>query len=197
MRRQIWRTTLAALLASASLGAGAGMSLPITAVELDGVSMAKLRGSIALPRPDLAITELLTYVYPEDILRKDSPRSAPYASFSTEVFETGPGYQRKRVGNCKFEQAQWTCRGHDMIAFDNGIAAGVSTTMPTAMVLRILNFAQQLAADERKFFITSYDNGDRFSVTVGDGCTSTMSLRRKGETFEVVFPEWRNARVCH
>lgn len=201
MRRRpmIWSATLAVLLGSASLGAGA-VPIPIEGVELDGVSMAKLRGAIALPRPGIAITELLTFVYRSDILlRTDSPRSAPYASFSTEAFETRPGYQRKRVGNCKFEQAQWTCEGRDHIAFDHGIAAGVPGTMPTALAQRILDFAMPLAADERRFSIAPYDNGERFAVTVGGGggsCTSTMHLRRKGETFEVLYPDWRSAPVC-
>lgn len=84
MRRQIWRTTLAALLASASLGVGARhfYYTPEYLVEIDAVSMAKLRGAIPLPRPGTAITVLSTYTESNEPLAPPPPHRA---RFETEV----------------------------------------------------------------------------------------------------------------
>lgn len=194
-RPMIWRTALATLLllllGSASGGAWAGRLFEYP-IELDGVSMARLRGAVPLPRPDTAITVLAPFTYIQLL-----PPQPHRARFETEAFETGPGYQRSRVGWCVFEQGQWKCSASDRLALaDKGIEAGVPTTMATAQALHILDFAMTLAKGERHFRVGSYDHRNRVSVTVGDGCTSTMELQRKGDGFEVVYPEWRNAQAC-
>lgn len=194
MRRQIWRTIVAALLACASLGAGARHTYynPEYLVEIDGVSMAKLRGAIPLPRPDTAITVLSIYTESNDPLAPPPPHRA---RFETAVFETGPSYQRSRGGRCEYAQGQWTCSASDLLVLvGKDIEASVPTAMPTELALRILDFAVPFAKNERYFSIGP-DRGEQQSVTLGRGCSTTVPLRRKGETFEVE-ANWRYISVC-
>lgn len=161
------------------------------AFDLDGVAMAKLRGAIALPRPDTAITVLNIYTHDH------APPRRPRAWFETEVFETGPGYRRNRVGRCETAQGQWTCDGRDRLLLDSGVRAGVPTTMPTAQALHILDFAMPLAKQEQRFSLNAESDG-KFAVNVSDAqdCHWTIWLQRKGEILERVHPHPVSAKAC-
>lgn len=175
------------------------MPEPKKLIKLDDTEMARLRTAIALPRPDVLLT--ITGVYVND--QAGGAPGTPWASFQMDGFDTGLGHRRHRLGSCVLApSAQWTCSYYDRLTrviSDMTITAGLSTSMPTELAIRILEFAVPLVnvgiRSEREFSVSEY--GDHISVSFGSGCTTSIKLRRKGETFENVPLQFPEGRVCH